>query len=76
MDGTALKRKLTENLKRVRHRIEDACDRADRPSSSVTLVGVTKYASLDIIRVLVDRGVQPPGENNVPDLTKRHATVT
>ena len=75
MDGTTLKRKLTENFKRVRQRIEDACQRANRRSSSVTLVVVTKYASLDIIRVLVDMGVQHLGENKVQDLTKRAAMV-
>ncbi len=75
MDGTTLKRKLSENFKRVQQRIEDACHRADRNPSSVTIVAITKYASLDIIRVLVDMGVQHLGENKVQDLTKRAGMV-
>lgn len=70
-----MKRKLTDNLKRVRQRIADACSRFGRDPSSVTLVAVTKYASLDIVRMLVDLGVQHIGENRVQELTKRAAMV-
>jgi pyridoxal phosphate enzyme (YggS family) len=70
-----MKRKLIENLKRVEHRIAEACHRAGRDPSNVTLVAVTKYVSLDIIRGLVDIGVQHLGENRVQDLTKRAGMV-
>jgi len=70
-----MKRKLTENLRRVEQRIHDACARAGRDPSSVTLVAVTKYASLDIIRALVDMGVAHLGESRVQELTKRAAMV-
>lgn len=70
-----MKRKLTENLKRVEQRIADACRRVDRAPSSVTLVAVTKYVSLDIIRTLVDMGVQHIGESRVQELTRRAAMV-
>jgi pyridoxal phosphate enzyme (YggS family) len=70
-----MKRRLTENLKRVEQRIADACERADRDPSGVTLVAITKYASLDIVRTLVDLGVQHLGESRVQELTKRAAMV-
>jgi len=70
-----VKRRLTENLKRVEQRIADACAAVGRDPSDVTLVAVTKYASLDIIRTLVDMGVQHLGESRVQDLTKRAAMV-
>lgn len=69
------KRKLSENWKRLEQRIHDACERSNRDPSSVTLVAVTKYASLDIVRALVDLGVQHLGENRVQELTKRAAMV-
>lgn len=75
MDVTSLRRKLSDNWKRVQHRIEDACHRAKREPSAVKLVAVTKYASLDIVRVLVDLGVQDIGENRVQELTKRAGMV-
>lgn len=70
-----VKRKLADNLKRVQQRIHDACARADRKPNSVKLVAVTKYASLDIIRTMVDLGFTELGENKVQDLTKKAAAV-
>lgn len=70
-----MKRKLAENLKRVEQRIADACHRVGRDPSSVTLVAITKYASLDIIRALVDMGVPHLGESRVQELTRRAAMV-
>lgn len=75
MGSHAMKRKLTENWKRVLGRIEEACGRAGRNPSNVTLVAVTKYASLDIIRTLVDMGVTHIGESRVQELTKRAASI-
>ncbi len=70
-----MKRKLSENWKRVEQRIADACARAGREPHSVTLVAVTKYASLDIIRTMVDLGFDNLGESRVQELTKRAAAV-
>lgn len=70
-----MRRKLSENWKRVGQRIHDACARADRDPSSVTLVAVTKYASLDVIRAMVGLGFTDLGESRVQELTKRAAAV-
>lgn len=70
-----MKRKLAENLRRVEHRIQEACRRADREPSSVTLVAVTKHASLDVLRAMVDLGLSDLGESRVQELTKRAAAV-
>lgn len=70
-----MKRKLTENWKRIEQRIADACERAHRKPSSVTLVAVTKAASLEIIRSLVEIGLTDLGENHVQELIKRAAML-
>jgi len=70
-----MKRKLAENLRRIEQRIADACAKAKRDPARVTLVAVTKTASLDIIRALVDLGVGHIGESRVQELTKRAAMV-
>ena len=70
-----MRRKLSENWKRVEQRINDACHRAHRDPSSVTLVAITKYASLDIVRTMVDLGFPNLGESRVQELTKRAAAV-
>ncbi|UCE60162.1 MAG: YggS family pyridoxal phosphate-dependent enzyme [Phycisphaerales bacterium] len=70
-----LKRKLSENFKRVEQRIEDACHRAGRKSSSITLVAVTKTVSLDVVRALLETGTVHLGENRVQELAKRAAMI-
>ncbi len=70
-----MKRKLSDNLKRVEHRIHEACHRAGRDRRSVTLVAVTKYASLDLVRTMVDSGFAHLGESRVQELTKRAAAA-
>jgi len=70
-----MRRKLQDNLKRVRHRIEEACVRAGRPPKRVTLVVVTKYVSLDVIRQLVELGVSDLGESRPQELSRRAAAT-
>ena len=72
---TGIKRKLQENVKQIQDRIADACARSRRNPSSVKLIAVTKAASVEIIRTLVDLGVQDLGENKVQELCKRAAMV-
>ena len=62
---------LTENLRRIRDRIEAACTRSGRAGSEVTLVAVTKYAELDWVRALVDLGVTELGESRPQQLVSR-----
>jgi len=75
IDQDFMKRKLQENLKRVKQRIADACDRYGRDPSRITLVTVTKSASLDVVRTLVDMGLQDLGENKAQDLMQRAGMV-
>lgn len=69
------KRKLQENLKRVQDRIAEACLRNHRSPESVRLVAVTKYASLESIRTLIELGVRDLGESRVQEFCKRAAMV-
>jgi PLP dependent protein len=70
-----MKRKLHDNLKRVEQRIAEACRRVRRDPSTVKLIAVTKYASMDIIRALLELGVRDLGENRVQELTRRAAMI-
>ncbi|MBI4717260.1 MAG: YggS family pyridoxal phosphate-dependent enzyme [Planctomycetes bacterium] len=66
-----MKRKLLDNLKRVQQRIADACARAGRDPRNVTLVAVTKSATPDVVRLMVEMGVQDLGESRVGELVRR-----
>lgn len=67
-------RKLAENLKRIQERIGAACIRNRRPLQQVRLIAVTKTASIELIRELVELGVRDFGENRVSGLIRRAAT--
>jgi len=69
-----MKRILEDNLRRVRQRIAAACERVRRDPDSVSLVAVTKYVDVDVIRVLLELGVTDIGENRAQELVRR-ATV-
>ena len=56
---------ISENLREVRQEIQKSCALVARPTASVTLVGVTKYASLEQTKELINAGVRHLGENRV-----------
>ncbi len=70
-----MRRKLADNWKRIEQRVHDACSRFDRKPSDVTVVAITKYATLDLVRTLVDLGITDLGENRVQEFTKRAAAI-
>ena len=66
-----MRRKLSENLKRVRERIARACERDGRRPEDVRLVAVTKMVEIDVIRTALEMGLDDLGENRVQELIKR-----
>ena len=58
---------LSENLARVRARIQQACQRCGRDPASVTLVCVTKGIASEAIQEAVSLGVTDLGENRVQE---------
>lgn len=72
---SATKRRLAENLKRVRDRIERACAVGHRDPASIKLVAVTKQVDLDVIRHLLDLGIQDIGESRPQQLNQRAGMI-
>jgi len=58
---------LIEGWRRVNERIVQACQRAGRDSSEVTLVAVTKGQPPDVVRAAAEMGLQLFGENKVQE---------
>ena len=73
--NTAVRRKLSENLRRVQDKIGSACGRSGRDPETVTLVAVTKMVEIDVIRTLLDLGQIDLGENRVQALTQRAGMI-
>ncbi len=73
--STAVKRRLSENYKRVRDRIETVCQRVGRDPADIRLIAVTKYVELDIIRQALDLGILDLGESRAQQLNQRAGMV-
>ena len=70
-----MKRRLTDNLRRVRDRMANACIRAGRDPEEVSLVAVTKYVGVDLIRQLLELGHRQIGESRGQELVRRAAMI-
>jgi len=68
-------KQIAENLKRVRDGIANACVRSRRNPRDVTVVAVTKAATFDAVRALMDLGVDDLGESRVQALQERAAEL-
>lgn len=70
-DSALLRRRLSENLKRVRDRMEAACERARRDPEGLRLVAVTKYVEMNIVRQALEVGILDLGESRAQQLNQR-----
>ncbi len=66
---------LKDAYRRVQDRIHEAAERAGRRGTDVQMVAVTKYASPDQIRTLVEMGHAELGESKVQQLSQRVAML-
>ncbi len=73
--ATNQRRRLAENLKRVREQIAEAAIRAKRSPDDVKLVAVTKGVDLEVVKHLLDLGQLDLGENRVQQLVKRASLI-
>ncbi|MCX5785822.1 MAG: YggS family pyridoxal phosphate-dependent enzyme [Elusimicrobia bacterium] len=69
---TGRKEKLLGNLTNITERIKSACEKASRNAAEVELLAVTKYASVEDTRLLVETGkIKLAGESKVQDAEKK-----
>lgn len=59
---------ISENIARVKSRIQDACEGVGRASEEVTLITVSKTKPVSMLREAYDAGSRDFGENKVQEL--------
>ena len=64
---------LTDNYNEIRRRIDEACARAGREPSEVTLVAVSKFKPEEMIEELYAAGVRDFGENYPQEFAEKYA---
>lgn len=62
---------IKDNLARLRQEIADACRQSGRRSEEITLVGVTKFVSLEDIQEAINAGLTEIAENRVQEAEKK-----
>ncbi|MEK7388172.1 MAG: YggS family pyridoxal phosphate-dependent enzyme [Elusimicrobiota bacterium] len=67
---------LIDNIKIIRYRIDSAAKRAQRDGAAITMVAVTKYASLSQVREALSSGILcEVGENRVQDAERKKLSL-
>ncbi|MFB1049649.1 YggS family pyridoxal phosphate-dependent enzyme [Paraliobacillus sp. JSM ZJ581] len=59
------------NLKEIQKNISDACAKVNRDTKEVTIIGVTKYVSIERAAEAVETGVSHLGENRLEGLKEK-----
>ncbi|MDD4524510.1 MAG: YggS family pyridoxal phosphate-dependent enzyme [Lachnospiraceae bacterium] len=62
---------ITENLKSIEERIQQACDRSGRKRSDVKLICVTKTKPIPMLQEAYDDGQRDFGENKVQEIQNK-----
>jgi len=66
---------LKDRLEEVEERIQEACRRAGRDRSEVTLIAVSKTKPAEVLKEAYDLGIRVFGENKVQELTEKYEVL-
>jgi hypothetical protein len=66
---------IAENLKNLRKRIEQTCQKCGRKIDDVQLIAVAKTFSIELIKEAIDAGQIDFGENYVQELQEKHKAL-
>ncbi len=66
---------ISENLNKIREKIDGAAKKSGREGKDITLIAVTKTYSVDMINEAIDNGVTDIGENKVQEIVEKYDGV-
>lgn len=66
---------LKENLANVQKNISEACKKAGRDESEVTLIAVSKTKPVEMLQEIYDTGIRTFGENKVQEMMDKEAVM-
>jgi pyridoxal phosphate enzyme (YggS family) len=67
---------IAENLKNLRKRIEQTCQKCGRKIDDVQLIAVSKTFSVELIQQAIETGQIDFGENYVQEIQEKHKVLT
>src|SRR5699024_5514404 len=63
------------NLEKIQNKIEAACERSNRDPKDITVIGVTKYVTIERTKEAIDAGVKNIGENRSEELVSKYEQI-
>ncbi|WP_082234249.1 YggS family pyridoxal phosphate-dependent enzyme [Halobacillus massiliensis] len=66
---------VADNLEEIKQRIQQACKNCERNDEKITIIGVTKYVSIDRAREALEAGVNNLGENRREGFLEKHEAI-
>lgn len=66
---------LEANLSRIRTGIREACEKVNRNPDEIKMVAVTKYATPELLKAIVDLGLTELGESKAQELSARGEAI-
>lgn len=66
---------VTENLAIIREKMEQACRKVNRQLDEITVIGVTKYVTIERTEELIAAGITNVGENRTEELLHKYETI-
>src|SRR5690625_4084885 len=66
---------VSNNLQSIRENIEKACRKVNRKMDEITVIGVTKYVTIERTEELLAAGVKNVGENHTEELLQKYEKI-
>ncbi|SER04333.1 hypothetical protein SAMN04487944_10123 [Gracilibacillus ureilyticus] len=67
--------KVADNLAAIQKNIQQACQNSNRGEQEITLIGVTKYVTIERAKEAVEAGIVHLGENRIEGLLNKKAEI-
>lgn len=66
---------VSNNLQQIEAKVNAACEKAGRNSEDITIIGVTKYVTIEKAEELLATGINNLGENRAEEFLHKHDTI-
>lgn len=66
---------VKENLEQIQTNIRQACENSNRNPDEITLIGVTKYVTIERTEETINAGVENLGENRLEGFLEKHSKI-
>ncbi len=66
---------VLENLQQINAKVEKACEKVNRNSDEITIIGVTKYVTIERTEELIATGIDHLGENRTEEFLHKYNSI-